>query len=228
VSGGAGNVASGYASTVAGGADNFATGDKSFVAGGEFNQAVGTGSFAAGVHAYADNHSFVFGDGSLQGFASENERQFAALATGGVLFATSVSGQSSYNGARLHPGSGGWSFSSDRNFKKNLEAVDGEALLSAVARIPIWRWSYLEQDASIRHLGPTAQDFRSAFSLGESSTDISSVDADGVNLAAVKALEKRTAKLSEENAGLKTEIERLRATQTQILQKLEELMRERR
>ena len=39
-----------------------------------------------------------------------------------------------------------------------------------------------------RHRGPTAQDFRAAFGLGEDDTTISTVDAQGVALAAVQGL----------------------------------------
>ena len=39
-----------------------------------------------------------------------------------------------------------------------------------------------------RHLGPTAQDFRAAFGLGEDDTTISTVDEQGVALAAIQGL----------------------------------------
>ena len=77
-------------------------------------------------------------------------------------------------------------------------------------------------------MGPMAQDFRAAFGLGVSERMIDVVDADGVNLAAVQALEKRTAKLQEQNLTLTAEIEKLRAQQQQLMQRLEELLRERR
>ena len=37
-------------------------------------------------------------------------------------------------------------------------------------------------------MGPTAQDFRAAFGLGEDDKHISTVDADGVALAAIQAI----------------------------------------
>src|SRR5262249_11428245 len=42
--------------------------------------------------------------------------------------------------------------------------------------------------ASIRHMGPMAQDFAAAFGLGENDTTISTVDAQGVALAAIQGL----------------------------------------
>jgi hypothetical protein len=40
----------------------------------------------------------------------------------------------------------------------------------------------------VRHLGPTAQDFYEVFGLGDDDKYISTVDADGVALAAIQAL----------------------------------------
>ena len=54
--------------------------------------------------------------------------------------------------------------------------------------MPIREWNYKAQDAAIRHVGPTAQDFHAAFGLGEDPLRISTIDADGIALAAVKAL----------------------------------------
>ena len=38
--------------------------------------------------------------------------------------------------------------------------------------MPVSTWSYQAQGTGIRHLGPTAQDFRAAFGLGENGTTI--------------------------------------------------------
>jgi hypothetical protein len=128
---------------------------------------------------------------------------------------------------RLAGGDSQWLQLSDRNAKKNLEPVDGEQVLGAVRRMPLWTWSYKSQADHIRHMGPMAQDFRTAFGLGEDETTIGTLDADGVNMAAIQALEKRTAKLMDENAALKSEVSELKAAQQQILQRLEELLRQR-
>jgi len=56
----------------------------------------------------------------------------------------------------------------------------------------IQEWNYKTQDTGIRHMGPTAQDFRAAFGLGDFPLRINTIDADGVALAGVKALEVRT------------------------------------
>ena len=69
-------------------------------------------------------------------------------------------------------------------------------------------------------MGPMAQDFRAAFGLGESELLINSVDIDGVNLAAVKALEARSAA---QQARI-TELEARNAALEQRLARLEELV----
>jgi NifU-like protein involved in Fe-S cluster formation len=63
--------------------------------------------------------------------------------------------------------------------------------------MPVTEWSYKEQDAAIRHIGPTAQDFHAAFGLGQDPLRIGTLDADGVALAGVRALEARTRSQSE-------------------------------
>jgi hypothetical protein len=91
-------------------------------------------------------------------------------------------------GARLVAGSGSWSTLSDRNAKTGFAPVDGRDILERVMRLPLAAWSYKTQPASIRHVGPMAQDFYSIFGVGEGDGYISSVDADGVTLAAVQGL----------------------------------------
>jgi len=77
---------------------------------------------------------------------------------------------------------------SDMNAKANFVAVDGQAVLAKLASIPVELWNYKSQDASIHHIGPMAQDFAAAFGVGEDNTHISTVDADGVALAAIQGL----------------------------------------
>jgi len=61
-------------------------------------------------------------------------------------------------------------------------------LLGKLAQIPVLTWNYKSQDPAIRHIGPTAQDFFAAFGVGEDERRISTIDADGVALAAIQAL----------------------------------------
>lgn len=128
----------------------------------------------------------------------------------GTMIATST-------GAYLSSG-GTWTNSSDVNRKHLFGRVAGEDVLTRLRQMPISTWSYKAEDNAIRHLGPTAQDFRAAFGLGANETTIATIDADGVALAAAKALERRTAAqaeeiraLREENAELKARLDRLEA-----------------
>src|SRR5207247_2543518 len=70
-------------------------------------------------------------------------------------------------GAALAAGSGSWSVVSDRNLKANFSVVDGQQVLDALARTPIQTWNYTSQDASIRHMGATAQDFQATFHVAD-------------------------------------------------------------
>ena len=59
-------------------------------------------------------------------------------------------------------------------------------------------WSY-RASPEVRHVGPTAQDFRAAFGLGNDDKSIATVDADGVALAAIQGLNaKLEAKIAEQ------------------------------
>jgi hypothetical protein len=106
-------------------------------------------------------------------------------AHGGARFYT-ASGTST--GVSLAAGGGSWSNLSDRNTKENFQAVDPQEVLAQVAQLPITSWNYKSQKDEIRHLGPVAQDFSRLFSLGEDDTHITTVDVDGVALAAIQGL----------------------------------------
>ncbi len=94
---------------------------------------------------------------------------------------------------------------SDRNAKLGFEALDVGGILAKVLAMPITRWSYRNAPGQ-QHIGPMAQDFHAAFSLGENDTTIATIDADGVALAAIQGL---NAKLEQENASLRDELRSL-------------------
>ena len=78
-----------------------------------------------------------------------------------------------------------------------------QEILARVAKLPLSVWTYGFDDASVRHLGPMAQDFAAAFGLGSSDRHIDVVDANGVALAAIKALYQRVVDLEREVAELR-------------------------
>jgi len=186
VAGGESNEASGNRAAVGGGLDNNATGAFTAIPGGSNNTAQGWYSFAAGHRAKANSDGcFVWGDSTDADVTCSNINRWVARASGGVWFYTNAAMTS---GAYLAAGSGTWSALSDRSLKENVAGVDTQALLATLAKVPITTWNYTGQDDSIRHIGPMAQDFYAAFGVGEDDTHITTVDADGVALAAIQAL----------------------------------------
>ncbi|MBN1889354.1 MAG: tail fiber domain-containing protein [Thermoflexales bacterium] len=209
VGGGYSNMALHDYATVGGGIYNEATNEYATVPGGYSNSAQGMYSFAAGRRAKANHDgAFVWGDGTDAEVASTAPNQFVVRASGGI---TLYSSGDLSSGTALPSGSGSWATLSDRAAKANLEPVDGTAVLETVARLPISTWNYKSQAERVRHMGPMAQDFYAAFGLGESERYISSVDADGVALAAIQGLHTRIETLEADNAELRARLDALEA-----------------
>jgi hypothetical protein len=204
VPGGVANTASGGYATVPGGYVNTASGAYATVSGGYANTASGVLSFAAGRQAKAtQSGSFVWGDNTAAYISSTAPNQVIARASGGVRF---YSNAPATTGVSLPAGGGAWSNLSDRSMKDNFAAVDSRGILERVASMPIQRWNYKSQDASVKHIGPTAQDFAAAFGVGENDTTISTVDADGVALAAIQGLYQENQQLKRDLAALKAQV----------------------
>ena len=215
------------ANTTASGISSTAMGENT-TASGIYSTAMGTattaGAFASvamGFYANAAHSgSFVFGDYSDFSYITTSaSNQFVVRAQHiwlGIDNAVSKPANhflTTSTGAHLTTG-GQWVNASDVALKHRFEDVDGEGVLRGVAVLPIRQWSYRAEDASVRHLGPTAQDFRAAFGLGGSDTSIGTVDADGVALLAIQALEGRTRELQVENEELRARLEALEAAIT--------------
>jgi hypothetical protein len=101
---------------------------------------------------------------------------------------------------------------SSRKTKDNFHMLSGEDVLAKLRALPVSTWNYTSEGAQVRHAGPMAEDFYKAFGLGVGDTSIGVQDLGGVTLAAVKALEARTAELQHKTA----ELEQLRAELTQL------------
>ena len=220
VGGGRFNAASGWAATVGGGEfntagsiggetvgggwDNTASGYGAIVPGGLLNVAQGDYSFAAGQRAKAnDRGCFVWGDSTAANVACDAADRWVARARGGVYFYTSGDLSS---GVYVAAGGGSWGSLSDRNLKANVRPVSGADVLARLAEVPISTWNYSSQDASIRHIGPMAQDFYAAFGVGEDNTHITTIDADGVALAAIQGLYAENQALKAANDSLTAEV----------------------
>ena len=155
-------------------------------------------SFAAGYNAQATNNgSFVWSDGNGTPTGTTANNQFMARASGGVIFYTGTGA----SGAQLAAGATAWSVISDRNAKKDIEPVDCRAVLDKLASVPVEQWRYKwEKDDDVPNLGPMAQDFKHAFYPGRDDKSISTLEFDGVELAAIKGLNQ---KLNEKDAEIK-------------------------
>jgi hypothetical protein len=192
--------------------------ESSAVFAGAFNQVTGTNSAAGGHRAQAlHNGTFVWGDGTDADIASTNANSVTMRATGGYRLFSSTSP----SGVYLAAGSGSWTSLSDRNAKENLEPINPRQVLEKVAGLKVSKWNYKAQPDAIRHIGPMAQDFTAAFGVGESDTGITSIDADGVALAAIQGLhelvKEKDAALKEQQKTVDELSTRLRALEKVLL-----------
>ena len=137
---------------------------------------------------------------------------------------------------------------SDRAAKENFAVVDTTDVLERLLAMPVSAWNYRSQDASIRHIGPMAQDVHAAFGVGESERMINAVDAQGIAFAAIQGLNAKVeqalgardadvaaqraeiARLREEIARQRAELAALHSTQADVAAlraAMTELLRER-
>jgi hypothetical protein len=210
-------------STICGGYGNQVTGGYGVVPGGDQNVASDY-AFAAGHRAKANHQgSFVWADSTESDFGDTGINQFMVRASGGVTFNTSVFGSVSFTsgagGANetvsWTPGSGSWSFTSDRNAKEHFQSLNVREVLAKVAQLPLTEWNYKGYDS--RHIGPMAQDFHAAFPLNPNDTMLNSADESGVALAAIQGLNQKV-EAGRQNSDVR--IQRLEAENADLKQRL--------
>jgi hypothetical protein len=155
--------------------------------------------------------SFVWTDRSSDASITPTAQNQTIFRSSGGYWLYSDSGATA--GVTLAPGGGSWNSVSDRNMKANFAAVDTRAILRGVLSLPISTWNYKTQAASVRHIGPMAQDFFATFKVGEGDKTITTVDPDGVALAAIQGL----------NEELKDRDARIDGLQQQVKQQQEQL-----
>ncbi|MGI8964818.1 MAG: tail fiber domain-containing protein [Limisphaerales bacterium] len=163
----------------------------STIPGGFLNSASGTNSFAAGNRAQA-NHTgaFVWADYNNFYFPSLVTNSFSVRSVGGARFVTAIDGGGNPT-AGVSVGAGGtsWSAISDRNAKKNFQSFDKKEVLEKLAAMPVEHWNYKwESNSEVPHIGPVAQDFKAAFYPGRDNKSITTLEFDGVELAAIQGL----------------------------------------
>jgi len=184
---------------------------------GQYVTADADWAIALGFRASVAGHvgSFVFG-GSLAG-ASAATDSIRATADGQVTFRNPggfriFTNTAATVGVQVNAGGSSWNVISDRNRKELFAGVDGEDILNRIRGLPVTTWRYRdEQDRSVRHIGPMAQDWHQAFGFSKDNTTINMSDFDGVNLAAIQALEKRTTELRAQVAEKDAKIQELEA-----------------
>jgi hypothetical protein len=115
---------------------------------------------------------------------------------------------------------GGLSVASDVNSKTAFTDIDSYKILNRIAELPVTKWEYKDAPGET-HIGPMAQDFHAAFGLGATETRISTIDADGVALAAIKALIEENAAFKEQNLSLEQRVIELEQ-QNQRIEELEQ------
>ena len=110
---------------------------------------------------------------------------------------------------------------SSKLLKENFELVDVESVLATLQTLAVTTWSY--KGETVRHMGPTAQDFYAAFGLGESEERLAPLDVNGVVLAALQAYASHV----ESQGSHLTALERENALLQARLAALEALLQER-
>jgi hypothetical protein len=231
ISGGSSNLCGGNYATVPGGHLNSALGSNSFAAG---SQALATGSgsfvwnsFPNPNYAVGDNGFFVF---APNGFSVDYDTQrsdgggnkwvYIGDGVAGFLVKTTIA---AWNSAYLSDG-GTWTSASDRARKANFAPVDVRSVLDKVAALPVQTWNYTNEPASMRHLGPVAQDFHNAFGLnGPDDLHIADLDESGVALAAIQGLNQKLEAQLQEKRGEISDLRRQMQTLEQRLERLEKL-----
>jgi trimeric autotransporter adhesin len=164
-------------------------------------------SVAIGQRASTNGHAgaFVIADGSTTDSveASANNQFSSRMAGGYRLFSNATE----TTGMQMAAGGSSWSAISDRNRKQDFLPVDGEDLLARLRGVPVTTWRYRDEvDRTTFHIGPMAQDWHRAFGFTRDDQMINLSDFDGVNLAAIQALEARTVEV----ARLRTELDETR------------------
>ncbi|HVM51337.1 MAG TPA: tail fiber domain-containing protein [Candidatus Acidoferrum sp.] len=187
---------------------------------------VNTNAFQNGISFYegAGNTSMSFGyDGS--GAGSDNALRIYNSAGSNVftfehggflgLGVVNPSNPIQHFSGALLTSSGVWQNASDKNRKTDFQPVNAEAVLAKVAALPVRSWRYTNELETVRHVGPTAQDFQAAFGLGTDDKSIGTVDEEGVALAAIQGLNRKLqdelSRVRAENAALQSRLEHLEA-----------------
>ncbi len=198
VTSGSSNVALGHGAgkTITTGNNNTFLGQGANVQG---NQPTLTNTTAIGEGALVStSHTMVFGSLAVNQHAfGIPGKYYSAVDQAITVGSTFANG----NGAYLNS-TGTWTNTSDVHKKNSFTSINQQELKQAVLQLPVTQWRYKGHDDW--HIGPMAQDFKALFNLGEDDLTISTVDAFGVALAAIKMLQEMNEDLRERISKLRT------------------------
>jgi hypothetical protein len=167
--------------------------------------------------------SFIFEDTTVPerwSFASSaNSFIINNQANGGIEYNFGPTGNLVITGSLT---ANGVFYPSSRVLKDDFQDVDARDILARLTAVPVSEWRYRSDPAASRHIGPVAEDFRSAFGLGVEGAGLNVGDVAGVTIAAVQGL---WTELQEQKEAAKDQ-EKTLADLQQILEKQQLLIEE--
>ena len=185
-------------------------------------------SVAIGQRASTNGHAgaFVIADGSTtDSVEASANNQFSARMAGGYRLFTNAA---ETTGMSMNAGGSSWNIISDRFAKEGFRPVSDADILARIRSVPVTTWRYIEEeDRRVRHIGPMAQDWHAAFGFSPDERTINTSDFDGVNLAAIQAVDRHNLQQDDELQALRSENAQLRAQNLELearLRRLEEAM----
>jgi len=192
------------------------------------NYSIASGIFSMALGNKADTNgkdgAVVIGDDSLSAVTyatSDNQitMRFSAQPSGQGdgkayrFFTTAITdeGSSDKRGVYMNRSESGWTNYSSRELKENFRPLDGEMVLAKIRDMSVTEWNY-KGTPELKYIGTVAEEFWDAFHLnGTDNKGLNSISMDGVNMAGVQALERRTSDMKAVVADMRAEIDRLRA-----------------
>jgi len=217
------------------------TGNNQFLIRASGGVGIGTSSPATQLHVASGNQTVAMFDGTSTGGtwlglgnSSTGGQRWSIISSGSgngegpgrLIFFTSQGNarKMMLDGSGNLNITGTLSQNSDRNLKTGFEPVNSQEVLEQVTRLPVMKWAYTNE-ASVKHLGPMAQDFYAAFKIGADDEHIATVDEGGVALAALQGLNQ---KLDTQLKIKDAEIERLDRSVAQLQELVHQLASEQR
>lgn len=171
-----------------------------------------------GIHLSYNHYYTTGGANFISNLGGGTSRM--SLGYGSIIFTTGGAGSApNYNNLTIigttTTVNGTFNNNSDRNAKQNFASVNSAQILDKVLQLPLSEWSY-KVDPATRHVGPMAQDFYSAFSVGTDDQHIAPLDEAGVAFAAIQGLNQKLNQKDAEIQQLKQSVVELKSVVSQL------------